>query len=60
MVPILDGNSEHVKHAWRKIGIFGENLFDQMPLIDRDTDITSHACALLSELPFDLSTLSII
>ena len=25
MVPILDGNSEHVAHALRKIGLFGEN-----------------------------------
>ena len=24
MVLILDGNSEHVPHAWRKIGLFGE------------------------------------
>ena len=24
MVPILDGNPDHVAHAWRKIGLFGE------------------------------------
>ena len=24
MVLILDGNSEHVKHAWKKIGLSGE------------------------------------
>ena len=24
MVPILDGNSEHVAHASRKIGLYGE------------------------------------
>ena len=24
MVPILDGNSEQVAHAWRKIGLSGE------------------------------------
>ena len=24
IVLILDGNSEHVAHAWRKIGIFGK------------------------------------
>ena len=28
MVPILDGNSEHVEHAWRKIGLFGEKISD--------------------------------
>ena len=24
MVLILDGNSEHVTHAWRKMGLLGE------------------------------------
>ena len=24
MALLLDGNSEHVGHAWRKIGLFGE------------------------------------
>ena len=30
MVNILDGNSENIVHAYRKIGLFGENntIFD--------------------------------
>ena len=28
MVPILGDNSEHVAHAWRKIGICGEKKSD--------------------------------
>ena len=35
MVLILDGNSDHIAHAWRKIGLFGyENpifVTNQMP-----------------------------
>ena len=41
MVLLFDGNSGHVAHAWRKIGLFGENNpnFDysrtnQMPWTD--------------------------
>ena len=38
MVLIGDGNSEHVEHAWRKMGLFGEqnticgnSLFNHIP-----------------------------
>ena len=32
MVLILDGNSEHVAHAWKKIGHFGE---EKNPICDQ-------------------------
>ena len=50
IVLILDGNSEHVAHAWRKIGIFGKkNMIcdgsrsKQMPYTDQITKIAPYA-----------------
>ena len=50
MVLILDGNSERVGHALRKIGLFGEKKSDlwlhsrsnQMPETDQITDIAPY------------------
>ena len=66
MVLLLDGNTEHVAHAsWRWIGLFGEkknpiwhcSWSNQMPWTDQIRQIAPDACAPISELPYNISTM---
>ena len=50
MVLILDGNSEHVAHAWREKSLCDCSLSNQMPWTIQITEIASHICTTISEL----------
>ena len=62
---ILDGNSEHVAHALRKIGLFGEKKHRFVTSLDLIKCLKRNkqqkwllTCAPISELPSNLSTIS--
>ena len=60
-VLIVDGNSDHAAHEWRKIGLFEEKksdlwlLSDQMPLSDQIKEIAPYVH--ISELPSYIRTM---
>ena len=57
---ILDGNSGHVAHGWKKMGIFGEknSLCDCSRFIKCFKQRLRFTCAPISELPSDASTMN--
>ena len=64
MVPIVDGNSEHVAHAWRQIGQFWEKKSDLMTDLDLSKCLKTDqiadvllTCAHFSELLSNIITM---
>ena len=61
MVLLLDGNSEHVAHACRKVGLFGEKnptSESSRVALRMSNNTLLLTCAPISELPLNISTMT--